>query len=111
MDTHGMWEVWAPVHGLNDAPAAFHMSLWIFVSNSAESLAMVGLKFQVSTFGPCAYFVHRKGGGSDGDITIHIDDVLGRGGPDALSETPAISEYRFGALKGPHVCPRSTISR
>ena len=33
------------------------------------------------------------------DFANHIDDILGRGEPDALSKSRASAEYRFGSLK------------
>ena len=64
-----------------------------------DSLAEVGLEFEVSSFDPCLFFVYRRDGGAVGDFATRIDDILGRGAWGVPSKTRAFLELRFGKLK------------
>ena len=48
----------APACGLNDAPVEFRKTLNRYLLQSADSLKLVGLRFEVSTLGPCLYVVY-----------------------------------------------------
>ena len=61
----------------------------------------VGLLCQVSAFDPCLFFVFRETRRPAGAFTTHIDDILGRGGPDVLPKIRDFSGRRFGELKLP----------
>ena len=67
---------------MNDAAVAPQKTLQQYVLRSAKSLGRVGLKFQVSSFGPCLYNIFRGFGGAVGAPTTHIADIFGRGTPD-----------------------------
>ena len=74
-----LWETWAPVYGLNDAPVASREAPQGSALRNVDSLATVGLEFQVSSHDPCLHFVFRSAGGEAGALNAHIDDVLGCG--------------------------------
>ena len=63
-----------------------------------ESLARADLKFQVSTFGHCSYFVFRGCVGAVGFLPTHIDDVPSFGEPDIQFKVRKYSGRRFGGL-------------
>ena len=94
-----VWTLKAPAHGLNDVPVAPHRSLKKYVLNSEASMKIVGLRYRVSTFDPCLFSIFREAGCAVGVFATHIDDILGRGGPDVLAKIRAHSEKRFGELK------------
>ena len=75
------------------------MPLRMYRPNSADSAAEVGLRFQVSSFGPLLYVVSRKDSGVVGAFATHIDVLLGCGESDALAKIRTFSEYRFVATK------------
>ena len=54
--------------------------------NSDEPVNQVGLRCHVSTSGPCLFFISQKTGSAVGVFTAHIDDILGCGTPDFLSD-------------------------
>ena len=60
---------------------------------------MVGLGFEMSTFGPRPPLVFRKSRGAVRAIAAHIDDISGCGEPDLLSGVRSSLEERFGKLK------------
>ena len=95
-DTRRVWKSRAPAYGLNDAPASFHRSLHRHPANSAESLSSVGLRPEVSSFGPRVYFVYRESGRAVGVIATHIYDILGRGKPDLLPKVRRLLERDLG---------------
>ena len=96
--TRRVWILIAPAYGLNDAPVAFRRSLRIFLVNSVESLASVGLRCGVSPFDPRLYFVYNRSGSAVGAIATHIDDILGCGEYGLLAKIRPFSEKRFGTL-------------
>ena len=67
--------------------------------NSVESLSRVGLRFEVSSFGPRLYFVFRKSGGAVGAAATPTGDILGCGEPDLLLKVRRFPKKRFGKLK------------
>ena len=81
-DTRRVWKLRAPARGLEDAPVASRRSLREYLVNFAESLCSVGLRFEVSSFGPCVYFIFRKSVGAVGVIATNFDDIPGCGEPD-----------------------------
>ena len=58
---HGcrVWRLRAPAYGLNEAPVPPHRPLRRKLANSAESLTLVGLRVEASSFDPHPYFVSR----------------------------------------------------
>ena len=93
------WILRDPAYGLNDAPDASHRSLQQYLLNSVGSLGALGLELGASSREPCLHFVFGGDGGAIGALTTHIDDILGRGEPDALPETGTFAEYRFETMK------------
>ena len=72
----------ALAYGLNYAPGARHKTVQGNLLRPVELSAKIGMEFQVSSFGPCLYFIFRGWGGAVGlALTAHIDDVLGCGEP------------------------------
>ena len=69
------------------------------LSDSVAPLAKVGLRFRVSSFDPCRYFVFRKEGGAVGAFPTHIGDFLGCGLPESLAETRVFPEHRVVTMK------------
>ena len=93
------WRSRNPAHGLDGAPAAFYGALNRFLSRGRDSLAMVGLKFQVSTIGPCRYFAFRAHSGAVGALATHIGDILGCGEGGDLRVAPRYLERQSGDLE------------
>ena len=62
-------------------------------------MAIAGLKFRVSTFGPRLYFVSRANGGAVGVSTTHIDDIAGCGLRALSHSVRKYVERRVGDLK------------
>ena len=62
-------------------------------------MARLGLLRNVSTFDPCLFFIFRETGSAGGAFTTLIDDILGRGQPDALPKVRDFSQQLPGALK------------
>ena len=58
----------------------------------------MGLRSEVSLFGPRDYLVSQKLGGAVGAVTTHIDDISGCGEPDLLLKVRCILEKRFDKL-------------
>ena len=50
-----------------------------------------GLRRQVPAFDPCLFFVFKEIGRAVGAFTTQIDDILGRGEPDALPRVRDLS--------------------
>ena len=50
---HRMWQLQAPACGVDDEPAALRQTLKRYSCRPENSLACVGLQFQVSSFDPC----------------------------------------------------------
>ena len=79
---------------------ALRRSLRKYATNSAESLASVGLRFEVSSFGPRMFPIHRKPGKAVRAIATHIGDIFGCGEPELVLVAPGFSGKRFGELEG-----------
>lgn len=75
------------------------MLLQEFLLISGDSLARVGLHIRVSSFEPRLFFAFRREDGPVGAIATHIDAILGRGEPDALSKIRVSPECRFGEMR------------
>ena len=96
---HRIWKLHARAYGLDDASAALRMAPQRFPVGAANSSARAVLKFQVSSLGPCLYFIFRKSGGGPGAIATHIYNILECGEPDVLPRACHFPGHRFGALK------------
>ena len=68
-----------PAHGLHDAPDGLRETPQGYLLRTAEPLAKVSRKYQVSPCAPRLYFIFRGSGGAVGALATHIDDVLGCG--------------------------------
>ena len=64
-------------------PVAACETLHAYSFGEQDSVAMAGLKFQVSTFDPCLFSGSRAHGGAVGVLTTHNGDVLVLGDWDA----------------------------
>ena len=93
------WKLHAPAHALYGAPEAFHSTLKRYLLNSENASTLTSLKFQASWFGPCLYFVFRKGGGAAGAVAAHNDDILGCAEPDIRCKVRGFLERRLGNLE------------
>ena len=98
-DTRRVRELRAPAYGLNDALVASHSSLRQYSVNSVSSPSSVGLRFDVSSFGPRVFFIFRKSGKAVGEIATHIADMLGRGEPGLLLKARDFSGKCPGELE------------
>ena len=78
---------------------AFRRSLERYLLIAEASLKCVGLRCQTSTLDPCVFFVFCAEGSAAGVFATHIDDILGRGAPDVLTEMRIFPGKRFGELK------------
>ena len=94
------WRLRAPAYGLNDATVATHRPPRRYLVNSVELPPGVGLRSEVSSFGPRLYDIFRESGGAVGAIAAHIGDILGCGERDLSLKARSFSGARFGKLKG-----------
>ena len=67
-----------------------------YLVNFAESLSEAGLRFDVSSFDSCLYYIFPKSDGAAGAIARHFNDKSGWGEPDLPLETRSFLERRFG---------------
>ena len=70
-----------------------------YVVDSAESLSIVGLCFDVSSFDPCLYVVYRGSGSAVGVFATHFDDILGCGEPEISPKARNFLGKGFGKLE------------
>ena len=94
-----VWNLEAAAYNINDAPAAFRCSLERHQLDSDASLKRAGPRRQLSTVGPCLFFIFRNTGSAACAFTTRIDDILGCGEPDVLPKIRDFPERRFGGLK------------
>ena len=59
----------------------------------------MGLRLEVSPFGPRMYFIFRKSGEAAGPIATLFGDISVCGEPVTLQEARSFSEVRCGKLK------------
>ena len=62
--------------------------------NSADSLPTVGLRFEVSSFDLCLYFVYRRTGSAAGAFATHIGDIPGCGEGNLLAKARGLGPRR-----------------
>ena len=74
--TRRVWKLRTPAYGLDAARVPSHRPFRKYLASLAESLPSVGLRFEVSSFGPCLFFIFRKSGVAVGAVTRHVDDML-----------------------------------
>ena len=94
-----VWKLNAPAYGSNDAPVEFRETLKRYLLQSANSLKLVGLLFEVPTLDPCLFVVYNAEKEAAGVFSSHIDDILGCGAPGVLDRARYYLEQRFGPLK------------
>ena len=76
----------APAYGSNDAAVAVRRPLKKYLGTSVDSLAKIGLRLQVSSFGLRFLLVRRKEGREVWAVATRIDDIQGRGELEVLAE-------------------------
>ena len=96
-----VWKLNPLAYGLNDAPIELRETLEPYLLQSETSLKLVGLRFEVSTLGPCLYMVYNREKEAAGVFSSHIDEILGCGAPSGARPHSILSGTTLWPSKRP----------